>query len=860
MSALAKNPDSAGRRSGTAVVLGFVVALAGCLAAGCAGPRLTPDSPEARLFGPLPRPSTFNLQRAMLPLAQVPDGPSAPGRPQRAGGVELPRQALQRLEEARRLFAEQRFTETIGELNTALRYHADIHEAHQMLALASMFAGDTRQARVHAERAIELKPDDLPCHYVLGRLAEQAGGRAEAIRRYRTALLCEVPASFASYRALVGYHLGLLLEQEGYFAAAAEQLAAFQQAATEATAEGAPENPELASVIRVHLGAAMLTLARCQGLLERYAAAADALAAAVKLSPKDGALRSEWICMLGRAGRWPEAQKAVAHFVDDTGADKEAVELMLAAYRAAGRPGDAANAIESLVARYPDNVDLNLCYVDALLAADRVNRATEVLAEVSARNPDRPEVRLKLIALSRARGDWEIWLETLARELVDRPGNLTEVEAELGRVSAAVAESFLAQRLGRADGVIPAPQRLPGVQGPARAGMDYLLARLAHRVGKKEDAGGLLEESAKQLPGFAPTAMALAQLRIEAFRWSEALGFLEGVKSAGQNDAGYQRLLGQCHEGLDQIRQAIEHYNKVIQLNPSDVATLMQLARLYERLGDPRQAGRQYEAIVAVDDSNLLAREGIIRTLWSAGDQSQMMRLVDLIGQMQRLDANAPATQRCLALIKLLQPPHPDLTAYVASIRDLVAAFPDDLRSREELGGALIAMRKYAEAVPEIDEILKRDPFSERAAEMRTLVLMRQLDFEGAARQLERMLGWYPNRSAWLADLAQLRMVDRVYDEAIGIWSRLIELSSREEKQGPGHSTMVYRAKLMHVYRQARRFDEARELAERWLSQTPDPRKSPENEAIRDQLRWFVLTADAAAEDTDRYLSRIRQW
>ncbi len=162
---------SAGRLGHHPAVVVLPVALVIVLMsnAGCGTPvGLAPGSPEARLFAPIPEPPGFDRKRALTPLQDVPDAPTVPATT-RAPEVELPRQALRHLEEARRLFGEQRFSETSSELSPALRYNDGILEAHRMLALASLLSGNTGQAKTHAERALTLFPADAQgnLHYVL---------------------------------------------------------------------------------------------------------------------------------------------------------------------------------------------------------------------------------------------------------------------------------------------------------------------------------------------------------------------------------------------------------------------------------------------------------------------------------------------------------------------------------------------------------------------------------------------------------------------------------------------------------------------------------------------------------------------
>ncbi|MGB4257294.1 MAG: hypothetical protein WBL15_06310, partial [Phycisphaerae bacterium] len=104
-------------------------------------------------FSPLPAPPDFDRDRALLPLANVPDDPPAPAATGAVQDAELPRQALRHIEEARRLFAEQRYSETLRELGRALRYNPNSQEAHQLTALAALLSGNDEQARTAADKA-----------------------------------------------------------------------------------------------------------------------------------------------------------------------------------------------------------------------------------------------------------------------------------------------------------------------------------------------------------------------------------------------------------------------------------------------------------------------------------------------------------------------------------------------------------------------------------------------------------------------------------------------------------------------------------------------------------------------------------
>lgn len=832
-------------------LLALAVACGGCAGALNGGPAGGPTATQpadaaAEAWPPLPVPAGFDRERAALPLAQVPGDPPAPAQAgPSAGSDELPRQALRRIEEARRLFAEQRFSETLQELEKALRYNANSAEAHRLMALAGLLSGNEEKASAGAERALTLQPDDLACHYVLGRLAEKSQKPDEALKHYRTALKCPGSEADASYRVLTHYYLGSLLFEQNYLGAAVEQLAAFE-AGLRGLGEKLAANPELASVARVHRGTAAIRAARAEGMLGRYPEAADSLKVAAAESPKDLALRAEYIRMLGRARRLEEAAAEAARFVADSGASRESVELLLAVHRAGGHPERAVTAMKDLIATYPDNIELRQLYIDALSAAKRFDEAVAALDELVKRHPDATDSRWRLIQLTRERGAWPAWISALADHVAGQPADDGRVSEELAQVPAAIGERMLREReRGGPRSVLPSE---PG-DARAAAAMDAVLARLAGRFNQPEQARELYTAAAKRSPGFLPAAIGLAQMHVDACRWQEAIDVLKAAaQDPKQPSARVERLLGQCWDGLDEIEPAVEHFKKAIDLNKNDAGAMLMLARMYDRIGKPNEARPLYQSAIAAEQGNMLAREMFIRHLVNNQSERTMSRVSGELRDMQRLAPDEAATARVAALVNLLTRGQAERPAYLDVLRKLVQNRPDDLRSREDLASSLLAFRQYAAARDESAEILKRRPCSVEAAELHAVAQMRLLDFAAAAEQLKRSLGYYPNRESLLLHLGQVRLIEQDYAGAIAAWQRLSALKSAAARQNN------YRASLMAVYREAGRFDEARQLAEKWLAEAGEDKRAV------GRIRTYLLAADAAAGDHERYVARCREW
>lgn len=814
-----------------------------------AGRAATRPAGVADEFSPLPAPPDFDRDRALLPLAQVPGDPPAPAAAGPVENAELPRQALQRIEEARRLFAEHRFTEAIQELKRALRYNANSHEAHQLTALAALLSDNEELARAAADRALAIRPNDLASHYVLARLNEKAGQLDDALREYRLALKSESADALAAYRALTNHHLGNLLFEQQYYTAAIEQLTAFEERLAD-LGEKAAEHPELATIARLRRGAAAIRAARAYGLLGDYARAAESLKIALAQAPQDSAVRAEYIRMLGRAGRTAEAAKEAERFVLDTKGSKDAVTLLMAAHRRAGNPDQALEAIRRLASAEPDNIELWHLYVQALSSAKRFDEAVAALNELVARHPEVTDTRWWLIQLTRERGDWARWLGALAQHLKNQPQDLARVREELARLPQETARQMLAEA-SRPDSqrrLLPVPD---SSDDQAASALDVLLARVAEQAGQPEQALALSEQAVKRTPGFLPALIETAERHVAACRWKDTIAILEaGEKELKTPSARLESLLARAYDGLDEIDPAIEHYRKAIALDKKNVEPMLRLGRLYERIGrGSKEAVPVYQAAIAAQPDNMRTRELLVRLMLREAAQSGELagRVHTEIRDMKRLAPQDPATVRMTALMGLVEQGEAGRKDYLDTLRTLIRNRPDDLQSREDLVGSLMAFHEYDKALVQARELSSRQTCSAEADELLASAHVRVLDFPAAAQQLDRALATYPKRESLLSLRSRVAMIVQDYDTAIQMDERLLELPYTATPKSR------YRAAMVEAFREAGRYDQGRERVESWLAQGG-------KEAEIRQMRTFLLTLDAAAGDHEKYVARIREW
>ena len=794
-----------------------------------------------------------------MSLSAIPNDPASPSEADSAEAVELPAQAQRRFDEAKRLFAEHRYTETISELERALRYAPKHFESQRLLALASMLAGNDGQARSAAEWALGARPNDLACHYVLARLADKAKKEDEALRRYRSALKCRVGPDDQALLLLVHYYLGEHLDAQGYFAAAAEQLDAFERG-LQAWGDANISNPELATISRVHRGAAAQRAARAHTLLGNDAAAADAWQVAVQQRPDDLELRPPFVSALVRAGRLDQAEAEVRRLLSGSSVSRSALRLVMDFYQHVGRPERGLESVGEVAAANPDNIDLAMLYAEGLISSGQFGKAKTVLDQAVAAHPDSDDARWQRVGLHRRQKDWRGWLVATATELTRKPESQDRAEVELAAAPEATATAIINEALADSSGgrLTPAPEQV----GESAAALYYLYARLSDRLDRLTEARRFLERSIEEQPGFFPAVIGTARMYVQRNRWQQALDALAGIDTdAIKEDKALSAIIGlraQCHDGLDHIDRAEQYYNRAIKLDDSRVELRLQFGRMYDRQARFLQARRQYQEAVQAAPDHLGVREALIRSLLAddsirndiAEFRALRGKVLAQLLDMRRIDEHHPATVRCSSLIEYRFSGESDAARYYERLHRIIERYPDDLRSRVDAAAVLLFnLKDYERARKEISEVLARDSFHPEGNELMSVALTKLLLFDEAAAHFERMLDMYPNRTPWIENFADVRLIQQDYDAAAALYWRIFELSPDDANQ-----RFARQQAWVSCLLEAKRFDAAIKQLTEWLE------PMVENSTSRMLLRRLLLEAYRRAERHEQFVEQCQTW
>ena len=817
--------------------------LAGCMGGLTQAPQAPqPAWADAGQFQPTTLPAGVDPEQAALTLEQIPGDPPAPAAGEPGSVDEPPRQVLRAIQHAQLLYAEQDYEGAIQAIESVRGYNVRVPRLHRIVATASLALKDIERASTAALQGLEMQPDDIACWYVVARLADEG---PDALAAWRIVLKCPVSGSDAEYLTLARHHLGLLLEQSGYFRSARDLLALAETDLRQAEAPG-PAHPELAVIAKARRVAALRALARAAAAIRDEATAADALTAAVARSPDDAELRVEHIQALMRAQRYTQGIEAAREHLVRSEGSLPAVELLLGVYRFAGEPDGGLQAIQELVVQQPDKPELAILFSEVLMTRGQFDLAVATLEQLVARQPDLAEAHWRLVALHRFQGRWPGWLGALANVLVGRPADLPKINEELAKLPAAQARQAVNEALSRPFGgpsIVPAdwPAATHG------AALAWCVARLADQVTRLDAAEKLLLKALEYQANYPPAVLGLGDLYVRQARWADGLAVLKAAPEGQAWTGLWNRLLGQCYAGLDRGSEAARCYQAAIKADPQDLNGMMMLGELLDRMGMRDPAAEQYRHVIAADPTHIEAREALIRNLWSRwGAPEKLKQLVAEVAALQKAAPNDPASVRCTALVQFLVRHPPDVAGYVKVLGQLAAAYPNDRKTRQMLAGAYFINRQYEAALTELEAVLKEDPSDWDANDLKSLALLRLLRIDAAGEQLTASLKLHPRRESLVRNLAEVRLAQGRFAEAIGLWRQLLEFELPAERQ------TAYRMRAVGAYRQGRQFDEGLALVQGWLNEADD--------AGRPALRALLLSLEAAAGHHDQYAARCREW
>ncbi len=356
--------------------------------------------------------------------------------------------------------------------------------------------------------------------------------------------------------------------------------------------------------------------------------------AAAKAFPKDKLVYQKRIVELdATVGDNANANQLLATVLKDNPKDSEAIALRAALLLTTGNRDQinmAANDLQSLVAKTPDNYVLRFNLARALHAKNQDEQALLQLDAAIKLRPDFLKAREFAASLYMTKGDSNKALEA-ADQIIARNNN--DVQGHLVRSGALLGQGERDQARKELDYIVKTfPQN---VEARYQVGyLDYLdknykdAEEIFTKLSKdypKDHRGlaGLTETMVAQKripeaiaamnkaialePDRNDLKLFLANLDVVGEKYDDAIKVLSGLLETSPKDAGLLFRLAETYRRKGDLNTAIDYFRRASQAAPNSPQPLLALALILDGTGRPDQAQPIYEQILKIQPNHAVA-------------------------------------------------------------------------------------------------------------------------------------------------------------------------------------------------------------------------------------------------------------
>jgi tetratricopeptide (TPR) repeat protein len=592
--------------------------------------------------------------------------------------------------------------------------------------------------------------------------------------------------------------------------------------------------------------AALVVLARIHRTTGDEAAALALMQRAMEANPNDA---TGWLSLgdLHKGfGKAADARGAFERALT-TGRDKPTRSRALRALAdlaLASGDTDAANRyFKQFLELDPKNAQLWIEHGDAMLAAKRSDEAVGSYAEAEKLLAGDPARRVEVVA---RRGQA---LEALGRD--------EDAKAEYRRAIKLAPRGYYieVELTARIIDIYRRRQDLAGLvaeyerQWPegGRGHFEWdTLGKLYEETGAQDKAINALKRAAGKAPWELETQRRLIGLLENSGRDQEALAQFEAVVRVAPGEARFQIDLVDRYWRRGQEKKALESLRRLESRFPGDPGILSAIADLYQRYGKEDLALAAYERLAKIEPDEPGHLVALGEQYYQKGDKAKAMATWRRIGNAK----SAAALAKLGEVMAEHNEPKEALVAYEKAIK-LEPKNPELYKGRAAL---YESKKEYAEALADLDEVLRLVDVKDRSARRDARRRMVQVLLRTQGREMEYRTRWalafgrrpadveagyflveyygkrphngeplrtllamkplVPDDQEILLDLVKNYRGQRKYDQAV---TTLLELA----KVAPHREHEVFNT-IAEIKSEARLDDEAKEWAQKALAKNPN--------------------------------------
>ncbi len=790
-----------------------------------------PPAPEPRPVRPVK--STADKLATVLTGAKVPKNKPL-------NQPELPPQAQKAVDEAREFIAQGLLERARSRLDSAKKFAPRDLTIRRLLGQVFFMQNNMGKARQHLMRVLGIAPDDLEVQVYMGCIYDHENNRVNALKTYRTALLCTGASPDNPLAGFALYRTADLLEVAGEFSASLDAFDVLSEwveqnadvyAADSHTAE-LVGNP---AVLLVRRGMLLVQ----SGYGEE---AVELLALAHELNPSDMLASKLLLEAYGQAGQYDQAAEILTSY---TGSDIRPVTVQLtingvvSGFADDGAPEDGLFWLAELIVRHPEWAPAaDVAMRDVLAGLVSVQFHREFIAGIAA---DESELRSVLH-----------YLAGRVAEGLDLPNRAAEqfslsIGADATFVPAHEALIYASISQGRHDVAMRVAERLLTSEAP-RWLVAYLRGKAVLAGGDLERAVDLLNEARSLRDDYQPIYLLLA----DAYRKQGTLGqageaVAQAIKLDPTTPGLFRRWLALHAENGTILEFAASADTYLARQHGALLEFQLMLVHKELLIGKLETAEKRIADLAERYPSNLdVQLLGVYASLWAATARQTtdyavhnestrgrvMRRQVGVFMEMEVM-AEVSYYQRGRTIempdLQIGKPfamdmevwaghaPAAALTAALDKLKDIRANWPDDRGARLMTVQLLSALGETEQAIDLWQSLHVVDPSDMRIIAGYSADLMAAERYVPAVDVLTEAAGLYPSDQAIRQHLTSALMQAEQFEDAIALLSEWLG-----QTDGDSDWRWRYRIMLVHAYQGARMFQPAQDLLDTIISEAED--------------------------------------
>lgn len=349
-----------------------------------------------------------------------------------------------------------------------------------------------------------------------------------------------------------------------------------------------------------------------------------------------------------------------------------------------------------------------------------------------------------------------------------------------------------ASTIGVATPARPAPAQkapVPEVSFPGDSYYYFCLGRMYEMEMQTESAISNYQEAARLDPKAAYPHVALAALYQRTRQMDKALESAKKAVELGPDVAAGHRILGSLYFSLlrsggspDLAPLAIQAFRDTVRLEPGDVQSRSELARLLLANREKEEAAEQLAEVVRVEPNAYYEMYLLAQIRQGEGKTAEAIQLLE---ESIAVEPRQPEAREMLVGLLQSEQRFDELAEVYQNILD---KDPKDVDARVRHADALANGGHLSEAAKEFETALNGDPENVIAMVGLAMVHRELKEFDQAEELLQKVLTKEPNHVLARFTLASVYEDRRELDKAVEQWKKLIALP------GEGDEVKVRRA------------------------------------------------------------------